>query len=140
MIAIHDMRRPATVTCACGTVLRVKPKGRLPWRCAECVWKHKLARQRGEPVPERPKYLEPEVCDSRGLGPERPTLGMTELEYARWKAQRIVRLYRAETELSVQCIAERLGVTAGYVQSVLNRHGIHCRGDGRALLAAGPPL
>ncbi|WNG57377.1 hypothetical protein F0U59_23375 [Archangium gephyra] len=140
MTVCNDLRRPKAVTCACGTVLPVKPKGRIPWRCAECFLNHKLARQRGETVPSRPKHLDPDACDSRGLGPERPSLGMSEMEYARWKVQRIVRLYRTETELSVQCLAERLGVTAGYVQAVLNRHGIYCRGDGRALLAAGPPV
>ncbi|HEX5750032.1 MAG TPA: HTH domain-containing protein [Archangium sp.] len=133
------MRRPKTVTCACGAVLQVKPKGRLPWRCDECWWKHTLARQRGEPTPSRPAHLEPEARDSLGMGPERPELGMTEVEYVRWKVKRIVQLYRSETELSAQAIAERLGLSLSTVTNVLNRHGIHCRGDGRAVLAAGPP-
>ncbi|MCY1080310.1 hypothetical protein [Archangium lansingense] len=136
---MQDMRRPATIICGCGSVVEVKRQGRIPWRCASCARNHRLARQRGETTPRRPRHLTVDACDERELGPERPLYGMTPEEYARWKAARAVRLYQGEPELSVHVIAERLDLTVEHVTSLLRGVGLRCKGDGRANLASGPP-
>lgn len=136
--AMQDIRRPTSVTCACGTVVAVKPRGRLPWQCPPCANTRRLAQLRGEVAPLQPPQFH--FGTPEALGPEQPELGMSEVEYARWKTKRAVQLYQEEPELSVQVIAERLGLSVNYVHTLLNRAGLHCRGDGRAQLASGPPL
>lgn len=133
------VRRPTSITCLCGTVVEVKPRGRLPWQCATCAHNRKLAMNRGEVTPLRPPQFNLDTSDERELGPEHPERGMSPVEYARWKAARAVSLYQEEPELSVQVIAERLDLSVNYVLALLNRAGIYCRGDGRAQLASGPP-
>ncbi|HZI06722.1 MAG TPA: hypothetical protein VEZ71_22035 [Archangium sp.] len=134
------MRRPASITCACGAVVGVKPRGRIPWQCGECAHSRKLAPNRGEAVPLIPPQFTYDTSDEREFGPEHPPAGMTAEEYARWKAARAVHLYRTEPELSVRVIAERLSLTPKHVTRLLREAGLSCQGDGRGELASGPPL
>jgi hypothetical protein len=137
---MQDMPRPVSITCACGTVVGVKPRGRIPWQCGECARRRKLRLNRGEAVPRIPPQFTYDTSDERELGPEHPPAGMSAEEYARWKAARAVHLYRTEPELSVRVIAERLSLAPTYVARLLRKAGLSCQGDGRGELASGPPL
>ncbi|ATB41152.1 hypothetical protein CYFUS_006614 [Cystobacter fuscus] len=131
-------QRPSRITCACGTVVKVGPKGMVPWRCRTCVYKHKLARARGETPPSRPAHL---VAAERSeeLGPARPLLGLTAAELSAWRHRRIVELYQREPELSVDALCERFDVSKQQVLGTLQRAGIRVQGNGRTALPAGLP-
>ncbi|WP_043434200.1 hypothetical protein [Cystobacter fuscus] len=132
-------QRPRHVTCACGAEVAVGPKGPVPWRCAECVYKHKLARARGEKPPSRPAHLvEAERSDE--LGPARPLLGLTAAELSAWRHRRIVELYQREPELPVDALCERFAVSKQEALDALRRAGIRVQGNGRTGLPAGLPV
>jgi|GEM_PF-6153224 len=136
--------RPTQVVCAdCPTVVPVKRHGKVPKRCPPCekaYWREDDRQKRewkklhGD-VPMRQKHTGPFA-----LGPERPELGMTESELLAWRERRAVELYNDEPDLTMEVIAERLGVTAAAVSAYLTKANVPRRPYERSRLAAGLPV
>ena len=122
--------RPTQIVCAdCPTVVPVKPSGRMPSRCPSCAEQHHKREWRAQREYER-LHGEPPTTRSKAgpfaLGPARPE-GMTAKERLAWCEQRAVQLYREEPDLTLDDIAERLGVTHSVVSRCLDEAGVKRR-------------
>jgi hypothetical protein len=135
-----NWKRPASVTCACGTRVTVGKHGPVPQRCRTCA-RNRLLQQNKDWRAANPNGLVAprEKRATEALGPERPLFGMTAEELVAWREKRAVHLYRTEPELRLSDIAERLGLSPKQVGQYLNRAGISIRDDGRGQLPSGPP-